>query len=326
MKRTQKIVALALAALMVFSLAGCSAAPAAGDGEKTFKVGIIQLSEHPALDAASKGFQETLEKSGLKVSIEVQNAQGEQANCATIATKFVNDKVDLILAIATAAAQSAAQATKEIPILVTAVTDPAANGILKDNAMPGCNVSGTSDMNPIAQQVSLTQQLVPDAKTVGILYCSSEDNSILQAKLAQEAYEQAGFKVEVMTVADSNEIQSVTSTMCGKADVLYIPTDNLFASAMSTVSMVAGTAKKPVICGEGNMVISGGFATYGLNYYTLGKMTAEQAYKILAEGAKIEEMPVEYCSEAELEFYFNEETAKTIGLTIPAELAEKAVK
>lgn len=324
----KRILSIACAAMLLFVFTACAGAPASStsgpapvaDGTKKFKVGVIQLVEHDALDAACKGFTETLAASGIQVEFDIQNAQGEQSNCATIATKFVNDKVDLILAIATQSAQAAAQATKDIPVLVTAVTDPAASGIVQSNEKPGVNVSGTSDMNPIDQQVSLTQKLVPDAKTVGIMYCSSEDNSILQAETAKAAYEKAGFQVEVMTAADSNEVQSVVTTLCGKADVLYIPTDNLFAASMPTVAMVTGPAKKPVICGEGNMAMAGGLATYGLDYYTLGKMTAEQAYDILANGADIKEMPVRYSTESDLKLYINEEMAKTIGMEIPADL------
>ena len=229
-------------------------APSGADTAKSYRVGIIQLAEHEALDAACKGFQEALSAKGIEVTFDLQNAQGEQSNCATIANKFVNDKVDLILAIATPSAQAAAQATTTIPVLVTAVTDPAAAGIVDSNEKPGRNVSGTSDLNPIEQQVALTLKIVPDAKKIGIMYCSSEDNSVLQAGLAKTAFEAAGCEVEVMTAADSNEIQSVTSTLCSKVDAIYIPTDNTFAAAMPTVAMVAGPAKIPVICGVGNMV------------------------------------------------------------------------
>ena len=223
------------------------------------------------------------------------------------------------MATATPAAQAAAQATKDIPILVTAVTDPASAGLVASNEAPGGNVSGTSDMNPVAEQVDLLIKLVPQAKTVGIMYCSSEDNSILQAGMAQEALEAKGLQVETFTVADSNEVQAVTQTAVGKVDALYIPTDNLLADTMATVSMVATPAGVPVICGESNMVNAGGLATYGISYKQLGLQTAAQAVRILSEGADPAAMPIEYCS-ASLELTVNQEIADQLGIAIPADL------
>ncbi|NCB31321.1 MAG: ABC transporter substrate-binding protein, partial [Clostridia bacterium] len=245
--------------------------------------------------------------------------QGEQAICSTIATKFVNDGVDLIMAIATPAAQAAAQATKDIPILVTAVTDPVSAGLAASNEAPGGNVSGTSDMNPVAQQVDLLIKLAPEAKTVGIMYNSSEDNSILQANMAREALEAKGLTVMDFTVSASNEVQAVAQTAVSKVDAIYIPTDNLLADTMATVSMVATPAGIPIICGESNMVNAGGLATYGISYKQLGLQTAAQAVKILSEGADTATMPIEYCN-ADLELTINEEIASQLGITIPADL------
>lgn len=340
MKTINKILSLALcAALAVGTLAGCGASSssavssavsaatsaaqsaAAGKDVSKMKIGVIQLTEHEALDAACKGFIDGMVAAGFSAdNIEVQNAQGEQPNCVTIANTFVNNKVDLILAIATPAAQAAAQATKNIPILVTAVTDPASAGLVASNDAPGGNVSGTSDMNPIDEQVALLRQLAPNAKTVGILYCSSEDNSKLQADLAQAALEKEGLTVQVFTAADTNEVQAVTQTACGKVDAIYIPTDNLFASAMDTVSMVTINAKIPVICGESNMVNKGGLATYGIDYYALGQMTAKQAVQVLVDGVDVGTIPIGYSSAEDLAVTVNEDTAAAIGITIPAEL------
>lgn len=333
----KKLFALMLAMLMVLSLAGCTgtassaaastAASAAVDSaaaKTEFKVGIIQLVQHDALDQACQGFQDALveagKEGGYTFSFDVQNASGEQSNCATIATKFVNDGVDLILAIATPAAQAAAQATGDIPILVTAVTDPESAGLVDSNEVPGGNVSGTSDMNPVEKQAALLQTLVPDAKTVGIMYCSAEDNSILQADLAKAAFEALGLEVTIATAADSNEIQSVTTKLCGEVDAIYIPTDNTFASAMPTVAMVAGPAGIPVICGEESMTAAGGLATYSINYYNLGAMTAAQAFDILVNGADVSTMPIAYSAEEDLNLYINEDTATEIGITIPDSL------
>ena len=287
--------------------------------DKEFRVGIIQLTEHAALDAARQGFEDALNASGLNVTIETQNAQGEQTICATIATKFVNDKVDLILAIATPAAQAAAQATKDIPILVTAVTDPASSGLVASNDAPGGNVSGTSDMNPVKEQANLLVQLVPEAKTVGIMYHSSEDNSVLQAEMAQEALEALGLTVAGCTCADGTEGQAVAQSAASQVDALYIPTDNLMADTIATISMVCTPAGVPIICGESNMVDGGGTATYGIDYYRLGEQTAAQAIRILSEGADISTMPIEYYS-AELELVVNEDVMAQLGLTVPESL------
>lgn len=303
-----------------------SSAPAGGasvggtDG-KTYKIGIVQLVQHNALDAACQGFQDKLKASGLNVEFDLQNASGDQATCATIANKFVNDKKDLILAIATPAAQAAAQATKDIPILLTAVTDPAASKLVASNEKPGGNVSGTSDMNQYMQkQLELVTTLAPEAKTVGILYCSAEDNSIIQAQEAQKILEGMGLTVKVYTAADTNEIQAVTQKACGEVDAIYIPTDNTFASAMPTVSMVTTPAKIPVVCGEENMAMAGGLATYSVDYYRLGEMAAEQAIQILKDGAHVGDLPIGFASEADMKYVFNEEVAQAIGITIPENL------
>ncbi len=288
-------------------------------GEAAYRVGIIQLTEHAALDAAREGFVDALNESGLNIKIETQNAQGEQTVCATIATKFVNDQVDLILAIATPAAQAAAQATKDIPILVTAVTDPASSGLVASNDAPGCNVSGTSDMNPVEDQANLLAKLVPEAKTVGIMYHSSEDNSILQAEMAQQALEALGLTVEIFTCADATEVQAVAQSAAGKVDALYLPTDNLMADTIATISMVCTPAGVPIICAESNMVNGGGTATYGIDYYKLGEQTAAQAIRILSEGADISTMPIEYYH-AELELVVNEDVMAQLGLTVPDDL------
>ncbi|MDD3430037.1 MAG: ABC transporter substrate-binding protein [Oscillospiraceae bacterium] len=333
----KKVLCIALIAVLALAvLVGCGstatgvaagsavtseAAAETGKDVASIKIGVIQLVEHDALDAACNGFVDGLVAAGFsKDNIDVQNAQGEQANCVTIANKFVNDKVDLILAIATPAAQAAAQATTTIPILVTAVTDPASAGLVASNEVPGGNVSGTSDMNPVTEQIALLQKLVPDAKTVGVMYCSSEDNSILQAEMAVAAIEALGLEAKTYTAADSNEVQAVTQSTVGKVDALYIPTDNLFASTMDTVALITEPNKIPVICGESGMVEKGGLATYGIDYYKLGQQTAEQAVDLFVNGADISKMPIAYSPEADLAVSVNAEMAKSIGVTIPEDL------
>ena len=314
----KKILSILIIAVMTMSMVACGASGSEGKTDKTFKIGVIQLTEHAALDASCQGFIDALDASGIDYTIDVQNAQGEQSICNTIATKFVNDGVDLILAIATPAAQAAAQATADIPILVTAVTDPAGAGLVASNEVPGGNVSGTSDLNPVKEQVELLMKLVPDAKTVGIMYHSSEDNSILQADMAKAELEKNGLKVEIFTAADTNEVSAVTEKATSSVDVLYIPTDNLFADTMSTVSTIATAANVPIICGESNLVDAGALATYGISYHDLGEKAAAQAIKVLVDGADIGTLPIEYSDE--LSLVINEELASQLKIVIPEDL------
>ena len=226
-------------------LAGCSSEPSgsgsdagsASSGEK-YKIGILQLTEHSALDAANKGFCEAIEESGIDAEIEQQNAQNDQSACQTIAQTLVNDGCDLILAIATPAAQAVAGATSDIPIVGTAITDFAASGLVDDNDAPGGNLTGTSDMNPVADQMDLLQQLIPDAEKVGLLYCTAESNSDIQIAMAEEELDALGIGHERYTVSSSNEIQQVVESMVGQVDAIYTPTDNTIAAGMTTVSMV----------------------------------------------------------------------------------------
>ncbi len=282
----------------------------------TYKIGVIQLVEHAALDASNKGFIDALDEAGISYTVDQQNAQGDQSACQTIATKLVNDQNDLILAIATPAAQAVAGATTEIPILVTAVTDPAESGLVASNDAPGGNVSGTSDLTPVKEQIELLQKLIPDAKKVGILYCSAESNSEIQGTMAEEACDAVGLEHEIFTVASSNEIQSVVESMTSKVDVIYVPTDNVMAAGMATVAMVATENNIPVICGEAGEVNAGGLATYGIDYYQLGYMTGKQAVDILVNGADISTMPIGYLSAEECELTTNQETADQLGIDL----------
>ncbi|MCR5725273.1 MAG: ABC transporter substrate-binding protein [Treponema sp.] len=316
MKKNSVLVFACAAALL--ALPGCS--KKAADGK--IKIGIVQLVEHVALDSSYAGFVDGLKEAGYvdgeNITLDYQNAQGEQANCVTIANKLVNDKDDLILAIATPAAQAAANLTKTIPVLVTAVTDPETAKLVKSNKLPGTNVTGTSDLTPVAAQISLLKKLLPDAKKVGLLYCSSEQNSIFQISLAKEACAREGLEVVEGTVSNSNEIQQVTQSLVSKVDALYIPTDNMLAAGMATVGMVANAAKIPTVCGEKGMVDAGGFVTYGINYYELGKQTAAMAVEILRDGKKPADMPIQYLEKCDLSV--NAETAAKLGITVPAEL------
>ena len=323
MKKTIAI----LAAMGMCGTAMAGSVLTANAEEKVYKIGICQLSEHVALDAAYEGFVDGLEEAGYvdgeNIEIDYQNAQGDQSNCPTIASKLVNDQSDLILAIATPAAQACANATEEIPILVTAVTDPAASGLVEDNTAPGSNISGTSDLTPVKEQLDLMMQLLPDTEKIAILYCSSESNSEIQAELAMEAAEELGIETIETTVSNSNEIQQVVQNLIGKADAIYAPTDNIIAAGMQTVSLVANPAGLPIICGEEGMVKNGGLATNGINYYNLGKQTAAMAVKILEGEAEPATMPIEYLEDVET--VINAATAEELGIEIPEDLQQYVI-
>lgn len=289
------------------------------------KIGVLQLIEHNALDSAYKGFVDGLKEAGYEdgknIIIDYQNAQGEQANCITIGQKFINDKSDLILAIATPAAQAIANMTKDIPILITAVTDPADSKLVADNNAPGGNVTGTSDLTPVEAQIELLKEIIPNVKTVGLLYCSSEQNSVFQINIAKKKLDAMGIKYIDIAISNLNEIQQVIQNVIGKVEAIYTPTDNMIANGMATVALMTEPAKIPVICGEGGMTMLGGTATYGINYYELGKLTSTQAVSILKGDKKTSEMPIEYLQKFDL--VVNTNMIESIGLTIPEFLYNK---
>lgn len=318
MKMKKIFACLLIATMAVSVMTGC------GTKDDVFKIGVNQYVTHAALDASYQGFVDALKEAGYvdgeKIKIDFQNANADQATANTIATKLVNDNSDLILSIATPSAQASANATKDIPILVTAVTDPAGSGLVASNDAPGGNVSGTSDLNPVDQQIELLTKLVPNAKTIAILFCSSESNSKIQVEMATAAAEAAGLTVQEASVSNSNEIQQVVQSLVGKVDAIYAPTDNVIASGMPTVAQVANVNSLPVICGEAGMVEAGGLATYGIDYYKLGVLTGKQAVKIIKGEAEISEMPIEYLPTEELTLTVNEEVAAQLGITIPEDL------
>src|SRR5574344_1003999 len=320
MKKTLFIVMACLAASLCFT--GCSKKSADAGKDKMIKVGVVQLVEHVALDASYKGFVDGLAEAGYvdgqNIAIDYENAQGEQANCVTIAQKLINDKDDLILAIATPAAQAVANLTKTIPVLVTAVTDPESAKLVKSNAAPGTNVSGTSDLTPCVAQIDLLKKIVPPAKTIGMVYCSSEQNSLFQINIAKAACDKVGLKYIDATVSNSNEIQQVVQSLVGKVDAIYAPTDNMIAAGMATVAQVANENKIPTIVGEDGMVQSGGLATYGIDYVELGKQTATMAVDILKNGKKPADMPIQYLQNCTLSV--NQDTVAKLGITMPADL------
>lgn len=321
--KCKKFLAAAAACLMVAGLAACGNEPStpSNPDEKVFQIGIVQLAEHPALDEATRGFKEFLtEKLGDKVQFNVQNAQGEQTNCTTIVNQFVSSKVDLIMANATNAVKAAREATSDIPVVGTSVTDYVSSGLVASNEAPGANVTGASDMNPVNVQVQLMKTLCPEVKTVGIVINSGEENSAIQAEEAKTAFEAEGFAVKIYSVADTNEIQTVVTAACNEVDAFYEPTDNLIAANVPTMSNITTAAGKPVICGEGGMCESGFLATYAISYYELGRAAGEQAFNILVNGADPATTPIFFFDVSQLTLVVNEQNAAELGITIPEEL------
>lgn len=318
----KRIAGMILSAMMALSLTACGAASgssgsAAASGDGTYRIGVIQLVQHVALDAATEGFQAALtEKLGDKVSFDVQNASGDSATCATIANSFVSDGVNLIMANATASLQAASASTDSIPILGTSVTDYAtALEIENWSGTVGGNVSGTSDLAPLDQQAACVKELFPDAKTVGILYCSAEANSAYQASTMRGYLEELGFTVTDYSFSDSNDLSGVCQSACSEVDVIYIPTDNTAANNTELINNIVTPAGIPVFCGEEGICKGCGAATLSISYYDLGYKTGEMAYEILVNGGDISKMPVEYAPNVTKEYI--PERAEAFGITVP---------
>lgn len=302
------VLALALAMVSVFGVAFA-------DESKTYNIGIIQLVQHPALDAATEGFEAALtEKLGEEnVKFDYQNAQGDSSNCATIVN---GNNVDLILANATAALQAAYTGTATIPILGTSITDYATALDIDDFAgTTGYNVSGTSDLAPLDQQAEIIHTMFPDAKKVGLLYCTAEPNSVYQLDVITPYIESYGYEVQRFGFADSNDIASVVTSACDYADVLYVPTDNTAANNTEVISNICVPAKVPVVAGEEGICKGCGVATLSISYYDIGYKAGEMAYDILVNGADITTMAIEYAPNVTKEY--NAEMCEELGITPP---------
>ena len=317
----KKLLEVLLAVLMVLSLSACANKQTSDEPltDPINKIGVVQLVEHDALDAATQGFKDQLEKDFSNIVIDVKNAQGESANCSTIVNGFVSNDYDLIMANATPALQAAVTATGDIPILGTSVTDyGAALGIDNFTGLVGENVSGTSDYLPLDKQAQIILDLFPDTKTVGILYCSSEDNSKFQAEEVTKYLESKGIKViNDDTFTDSNDVGLVTERLCDKVDVIFIPTDNQAASCAETINNITLEKKVPVICGEEGICAKCGVATLTIDYYELGVLTAKMARQILIGEKNIEEMTIEYFENPVKKY--NPEIASALGIDIPSD-------
>lgn len=314
----KKVLSVALvAAMSATMLIGCGGSSEESEEGKTYSVGICQLVQHDALDAATQGFQDALtEKLGDSVTFDLQNAAGDSATCSTIVNQFVTDDVDLIMANATPALQAAMAATADIPIVATSVTDfGTALDIADWTGVTGINVTGTADLAPLDEQAAMIKEVCPDAQTVGILYCSAEANSKYQSDVITEELTALGLESKVYTVADTNEIASVTTKACEEVDVIYIPTDNTIASATAAVNEIAAPANIPIIAGEAGICEGCGVATLSISYYSLGYKAGEMAYEVLVNGADPAEMEIEYADELTKQYIADR--ADSLGVTIP---------
>ena len=324
----KKLAAVGLLLTLTVSFAtGCGSEKKAGNDKKaagkTYNVGIVQLVEHQALDDSRKGFIDGLKKKGFEegknIKFDIQNAQGDQANLQTIAQRFVNNNVDLICGISTPAAQTVANATKTIPIVGNAITSFETAKLVKSDKKPDTNVTGASDMAPVAAQLDLGRKLVPGAKKVGLMFTSSEMNSYVQIKIAEEHLEKLGIAYEEGSVTTVNDIQEVARGLVSKGvDFIYVPTDNIIASATPALVSITDEAKVPVIAAEASLLKGGATASVNIDFYGLGVISGEMAGDILSGKAKPQDMPIAY--QKEFKNVINKNHAEKLGLKIPEEL------
>jgi putative ABC transport system substrate-binding protein len=334
MKKSSKwmkgVAVVAITALSMGMLAGCGGSNSSKADEKTYQVGVVQQVQHGALDAANNGMMDGLKDNGFEdgknLVVDQQNAQGDQSNLQNIAQQFVSNESDIILAIATPAAQVMASATSDIPIVATAITSFTEANLIESDEAPGTNVTGTSDMNPIEAQVDLLLQLVPDAKVVGTIYTSSEKNSQVQVDILEKICEAKGLTVEKRTISTVNDIQQAAQSLIGEVDVLWLPTDNNVASAMPQVVGVTDEEGIATICGEESMVRAGGTATYGFSYYQLGYKAGVMAAQILKGEAEPASMPIQYMSQEDCVAIINTDAVEQLGLDVPTDLMEGATQ
>ncbi|MDT1938848.1 MULTISPECIES: tryptophan ABC transporter substrate-binding protein [Carnobacterium] len=290
-------------------------------------VGILQLTSHPALDKIYEGIMDALKEEGFvdkkNIKIDFQNAQGDQSNLKTMSERFANEQAAVMVGIATPSAQALANASKEIPIVLGAVTDPKGAGLVADNQHPGGNITGVSDLTPIKAQFNLIKTLLPDAKKIGIIYSSSEDNSVVQGKQAEEEAKKSGLEPITATVSSTNDVNQVATNLAGKVDAIYVPADNTVASAMNTLISVTDAKGIPVFPAVDTMVAEGGLATVGLNQYELGKMTGKMTADLLKGKKKAATTPIEYLKHGDT--IINPKKAEKLGITIPQEMLDHAI-
>ena len=323
----KKLLTLILALAMALSLVACGSSDKKDDsGEKAYTVGVVQLVQHEALDAATKGFTDALKEAlGDKVNVVVKNASGDSNTCGTIVNGFLADNVDLIMANATPALQAAASATSTVPILGTSVTDYATALEIADwTGTVGGNISGTSDLAPLDQQVAMLQELFPNAKKVGMLFCSSEPNSKYQVDEVTKLLSNAGITCTEFAFTDSNDVSSVTQKACDASDVLFIPTDNTAASNTEAIANVVLASNTPVIAGEAGLCKGCGVATLSIDYYELGKITGQMAAKILTGEADVSTMPIQFAPSVTKQA--NMANCQKLNITLPSDYTALATE
>ena len=326
----KKILSVVLAIAMVFAMTACGSSDTSSSSDEQIKIGVMQFGEFTALQNAYEGFVEGLEEAGYvdgeNITINYLSAAADTSNCPTIADTLINDGSDLIFAIATPSVSALKEKTTDIPVLFTAVTDAVGSEIVASNEEPGGNISGTSDMNPVAEQIDLLKEMLPDAQKVAVFYCSSESNSAIQYELAKAQIEALGMECVQKTISTIDEAKSSIESLKGQVDCIYIPTDNTISDSMALVSSVANENGLPIICGEPGMVENGATATFGIDYKELGKQTAAMAVKILESEdplATIAAMPVEFQTE-DCVTAINQASIDALGLKVPQSILDRA--
>jgi len=330
MKKVLRVIALIMVAcIFTISIGACGDTTTPTDAAqpeegRVFTIGILQLVEHPALDAARDGFIEALNAAeGFAFEYDYQNAQGDTQVVSTIAQRFVGNNVDLVLAIATPSVQAMAAETEEIPIVGTAITNYERAGVVYSNAAPGGNVTGASDMNPIEAQINMIIEFLPGIETLGIVYSSNEANSVYQAEIARDIAQALGLTVVEGTVTTTGDVQQNTLSIANRVDAIFIPTDNTHADAMGIIAQVSIETGVPVFPGEENMVLGGGVATQSINYFELGRQSGQMAVEILRDGADPATMPIQFAQN--LNYIVNGYMVEELGLTVPDRFADAIV-
>ncbi len=315
--------------LLVMLLTACSTSQNQTVDENAIHIGVLQLMEHEALNNTYNGFIDALKENGYEegknLVISFENPNNDKSTLATMAQKLVNEENDLILAIGTAAAQSLQQETDTIPILGSAITDYVDVGLVESNEKPGKNISGSSDYCDMETQMDLVETLVPNVKKVGLLYTSSEENSIIQAEQMRKECEKRGWEVVEKTISDLTMVDDTMHSFIGNIDALYIPTDNPLASSMASVEIVASENNLPVIVGCDTMVQDGGLASIGVNYYNLGYQTGLNALKVINNETTIDQLPVYFMDSENADIYYNSKIAEKMGFELPTEILEKGI-
>ena len=326
----KKLLAIVLSFMMVFALTACGGGSTASDDQ--IKIGVMQFGEFTALQNCYEGFVAGLEEAGYvdgeNIAINYLSAAADTANCPTIADTLINDGSDLIFAIATPSVSALKEKTTDIPVLFSAVTDAVSSELVASNEEPGGNISGTSDMNPVAEQIDLVKELLPDAKKVAVFYCSSESNSAAQYELAKAQIEKLGMECVQKTISTIDEAKSAIESLKGQVDCIYIPTDNTVSDSMTLVADAANSVGLPIVAGEPGMVENGATLTFGIDYVELGKQTAAMAVKLLESGdalATIAKMPVEFQTK-ECLTAINMKSVEALGLDVPASILDRAQK